>query len=172
MANSKKDKEGYIDEDYILNKLERTHDQDVTLTPDFVLKEKARITLIVAGVFLAVFYLFNSLWGFFNLPVQLVLLIGAPLLSFAATVYLTFYGRSTFLSKLSGVVCLASFVVNLSALVTLFTVMPSSLPLLVWALFSVFLYFMCHSRIFLVSGLVFTGLLFTFLSNIEYIYNW
>jgi len=94
-----------------------------------------RIASFLGALALAasVFFLFYQFWGRFSSTTQVVTLIVAALLSFAATVFIAIKDRSGYFAKLAALVCFACFVLDIAMLGQIFNIIPSDKALLLWA---------------------------------------
>ncbi len=113
------------------------------------------------GLTASVFFLFYQFWGSFSTTIQLIILMATPLIGLAVTMYLS--GRETtgYFSKISGLVTLAAFVLNLSMFGQIFNITPSENALLIWGLFAFLLAYATDARLLLAMGII---LLASFLS--------
>lgn len=102
----------------------------------------------------AVFFFFYRIWGLLNTPVQVILLIAAPL---AATFLAGFAHRrehSGYFTSLAALVAVACFVLDLSVLGQTFNLVPSRNAFLAWALFALILAYSWGLKLVLTAGLV------------------
>ncbi len=105
---------------------------------------------LCAGVFL----LFYRFWGLFATPVQVGLLIAAPLLGLAAMDFASRRERTLYFTALIGLVTFACFVLNLTMLGQLFNITPSPNAFLAWGAFALILAYVYGLRLPLAAGLI------------------
>jgi uncharacterized membrane protein len=96
----------------------------------------------------SLFFLFYQFWGFVPTSVQVFTLIAVPLLSFVACIYLQQKGQ-TYFAKITGLISLASFVLNLSMFGQIFNIAPSPNAFLIWSVFALLLAYATVSRVLL-----------------------
>ena len=115
-----------------------------------------RIASTIAGLALcaAVVLFFNRIWGGLAIPVQVAVLIGAPLACLAAMEWTSRRERTLYYTGLLGMVAFASAVLNLSALGGIFNLRGGPNAFLVWAVFGLALAYAYRLRLLLAAGLV------------------
>jgi len=106
------------------------------------------------GLAASVFFLFYQFWGRFSTSIQVVILVAAPLLGLAATLYASHKEKTGYFSKLLGLVSFACFILNLSMFGQIFNIAPSPNAFLVWALFAFILAYASDARLLLAAGIV------------------
>ena len=106
------------------------------------------------GLAASLFFLFYQFWGFFSTGVQVVILVVAPFVGMAATIYFARREKTGYFSKLAGLATIACFVLNLSMLGQIFNITPSPNAFLVWALFAVILAYASDARLLLAAGIL------------------
>jgi hypothetical protein len=106
------------------------------------------------GLAASVFFLFYQFWGRFSTNTQTFILIMAPLLGLAATMYASHREKTGYFSKLLGLVSFACFVLNLSMFGQIFNITPSSTAFLVWAVFAFLLAYASDARLLLAAGII------------------
>lgn len=102
----------------------------------------------------AVFFFFYRFWGELTTAVQVVLLIGAPLLLTLSVALIASRDRSLYFVSLLALVAVAAFVLNLSMLGKIFNITPSPNAFLVWAAYALLLAYSYRLKLILVAGLV------------------
>lgn len=106
----------------------------------------------------SVFFLFRQFWGDLGSAVQVGVLIGAALASFAATLLLRTRDASGYFTKLAAMVAFACFALNVYLLGKIFNITPSDKAFLVWAAYALLLAYACEQRLLLGVGILcFTG---------------
>ena len=106
------------------------------------------------GLAASVFFLFYQFWGRFSTNTQVIILIAAPLIGLAATMYASQREKTGYFSKLLGLVCLACFILNLSMFGQIFNITPSANAFLVWAIFAFLLAYASDARLLLAAGII------------------
>ena len=106
------------------------------------------------GLAASLFFLFYQFWGFFSTGVQVVILVAAPFVGMATTIYFARREKTGYFSKLAGLATIACFVLNLSMLGQIFNISPSPNAFLVWALFAVILAYASDARLLLAAGIL------------------
>ena len=101
----------------------------------------------------AVFFFFYRFWGALTTPVQVGLLLAAPLVATLVMEYAARRERTLYFASLAGLVAIASFVLNLSVLGRIFNITPSQHAFLAWAAFALLLAYGYGLRLLLVAGL-------------------
>lgn len=115
-----------------------------------------RIASFLGALALAasVFFLFYQFWGRFTETAQVIILIGAPLGMFAATVWIQGRDATGYFTKLAAMVAFACFVLNLVMLGQIFNITPSDKALLPWAALALLLAYACDLRLLLGAGII------------------
>lgn len=106
------------------------------------------------GLAASVFFLFYQFWGRFSTGIQVFILIVAPLIGLAATMYASHREKTGYFSKLLGLVSFACFVLNLSMFGQIFNIAPSVNAFLVWAIFAFILAYASDARLLLAAGII------------------
>jgi uncharacterized membrane protein len=106
------------------------------------------------GLAASVFFLFYQFWGRFSTGIQVFILIAAPLISLAATMYSSYREKTGYFSKLLGLVSFACFVLNLSMFGQIFNITPSANAFLIWAVFAFILAYASDARLLLATGII------------------
>jgi uncharacterized membrane protein len=102
----------------------------------------------------SVFFLFRQFWDRFSTAVQVVVLIGAALGTFGATVWIQGRESSGYFTKLAAMVAFACFVINIGLLGQIFNITPSDKALVPWAAFAFLLAYTCDLRLLLATGIL------------------
>ena len=102
----------------------------------------------------SVFFLFYQFWGYFSTPVQVSILISAPLLTLFVTYWVSQREATGYFAKLLSMVSFACFVLNLVMLGQIFNITPSENALLVWAGFGFLLAYAFDVRLLLAMGIL------------------
>lgn len=115
-----------------------------------------RIASFLGALALAasVFFLFYQYWGLFTTSAQLVVLIGAPVILFSATMWVAQSDDSGYFVKLVAMVTFACFVLNVTMLGELFNITPSANALLAWAALALLLAYSLDVRLLLAAGIL------------------
>jgi uncharacterized membrane protein len=83
-----------------------------------------------------------------------VVLIGAALGTFGATLWIQGRESSGYFTKLAAMVAFACFVINISLLGQIFNITPSDKALVPWAAFALLLAYTCDLRLLLAAGIL------------------
>ena len=102
----------------------------------------------------SVFFLFYQFWGYLTTPVQVSVLISAPLLSLFATYWVSQREATGYFAKLLSMLAFACFVLNLVMLGQIFNITPSANALLIWAIFGFLLAYAFDVRLLLGMGIL------------------
>lgn len=115
-----------------------------------------RIASFLGAVALAasVFFLFYQFWGRLGTASQVVVLSGASIISFIATVMVAARDASGYFTKLVGLVAFACFVLNISMFGQIFNITPSDKALLVWSALALLLAYAYDVRLLQVAGVL------------------
>ncbi len=102
----------------------------------------------------SVFFLFYQFWGYLTTPLQVSILVSAPLLTLFATYQVSQREATGYFAKLLSMVSFACFVLNLVMLGQIFNITPSPNALLTWALFGFLLAYAFDVRLLLAMGIL------------------
>ena len=102
----------------------------------------------------SVFFLFRQFWGRFDTLMQVSILIGAALATFAGTLLLRERDASGYFTKLAAMVAFACFVLNVAMLGQIFNITPSDKAFIVWAAYAMLLAYACDLRLLLAAGII------------------
>ena len=103
----------------------------------------------------AVVLCFLKYWGFLSVPVQIVLVMLAPLAALAGAEYAARRERTLYFAGLIALVALASFITNLIVLGRIFNIIPTNTVLLAWGTLAILLAYRYGLRPHLALGLTF-----------------
>ena len=98
---------------------------------------------------ISIFFLFYQFWGFISVPVQVTVLITAPVLFLFLSLRLVNRDKNVYFAKIAALISLSCFVLNLSMLGQIFNITPSPNAFLVWAGFAFLLAYACKARLLL-----------------------
>jgi Predicted membrane protein (DUF2157) len=130
---------------------------DVDVTPgEKGLSRGMRIAAFLGALALAAsaVLLFYRIWGTIAMPVQVAILVAAPLLALGATEYAARRERSGYFATLAALVAFAAFVLDISALGDIFAIAPSDTAFLAWAAFGFAIAYGYGLRLLLVAGIL------------------
>lgn len=115
-----------------------------------------RIASLLGALALAasLFFLFYRFWGLLDIPVQVLVLLAAPLLGLALTAALLRLDDSGYFAKLAALLTFTAFVLDLVMLGQIFAITPTDQALLAWAALALLLAYACDLRLLLVLGLL------------------
>lgn len=102
----------------------------------------------------AVFFFFYRIWGHITTPVQIFLLIVAPLSMTFAAWSASRKDSSRSFSQVCGVLSLACFILNIAVLGRIFNVAPSPNAFLVWSALALILAYSMELHLLLVAGIL------------------
>jgi uncharacterized membrane protein len=102
----------------------------------------------------SVFFLFRQFWGRFAIPVQVTILVGAALGTFAATLLIRERDASGYFTKLAAMVAFACFVLDVAMLGQIFSITPSDKAFIAWAAYALLLAYACELRLLLAAGIL------------------
>jgi len=141
--------------DSLLKSLAEKFDIDTT-TRQKQLSSGMKIASFIGALALAasVFFLFYQFWGYFSTPVQVSILICAPLLTLFASYRVAQRELTGYFAKLLSMVSFACFVLNLIMLGQIFNITPSDKALLMWAAYAFLLAYAFDVRLLLVMGIL------------------
>jgi uncharacterized membrane protein len=116
-----------------------------------------RIASTLGGLALcsAVVLFFTRYWGYLGTPLQLAVLILTPLVLLAATEFAAHRERTPYFTGLLSLMALASFILNLVVVGSIFNITSSEKALLPWGLFAMLLAYRYGLRLMLALGLLF-----------------
>jgi uncharacterized membrane protein len=112
-------------------------------------------TLGALALCAAVILLFTRYWGYFDTAIQVGILILMPLVFLACTECVAQRDRTPYFTGLLALVALASFILNLVAVGSVFNITTSERALLPWGVFAILLAYRYGLRLLLVPGLTF-----------------
>jgi uncharacterized membrane protein len=115
-----------------------------------------RIASFLGALALAasIFFLFYQFWGALPTPVQVAILVLAPLGTFLGTMWVQKVDSTGYFTKLAAMVSFASFVLNISMLGQIFNITPSDNALIAWAALALLLAYTCELRLLLAAGIL------------------
>ena len=107
-----------------------------------------------AALSAAIFLFFFRIWGLITTPVQVAILIIAPVLAALGVEIAARKEKTFYFAAIIGLVSFACFVLNLSVLGRIFNITPSQNAFLAWALFAFILAYTYGLRILLIAGIL------------------
>ena len=115
-----------------------------------------RIASFLGALALAasLFFLFYQFWGDFPTGAQVATLVLAPFVGLIVTMYFSNIDTDGYFAKLSGMVTLSCFVLNLLMLGQIFNITPSENAFLIWAIFAFILAYASDTRLLLAAGII------------------
>lgn len=139
----------------LLRELEQQFDVDTTAGQK-QMSVGMRVVSFLGALALAasVFFFFYRIWGLISTPVQLLILIGAPVLAVVGMEWTRQREHSPYFTSLIGLVAFAAFVLNLNLLGSIFNINPSQNAFLVWGTFALLLSYTHDLKLLLVSGII------------------
>lgn len=115
-----------------------------------------RIASTIGALALAAstYFLFYRFWGLMATPLQVVILIAAPVLAVIVMEFCSRLERRLYFTSLAGLLAVACFVLNISVLGSIFSMKPSATPFLFWGVFALILAYAYNLRLVLVAGIL------------------
>jgi hypothetical protein len=98
-------------------------------------------------------FLFYQFWGYLTTITQVSVLVISPILLFILTLTLTDKEKHAYVSKMSALICFASFVLNLSMLGQIFNITPSPNAFVTFSAFAFLLAYICQTRLMLIFAI-------------------
>ena len=139
----------------LLQKFSTIYDVDISVqSKQLTLGMKIASLFGALAMAISIFFLFYQFWGHLNTFTQVGILITAPVSLFLLSLYLAQKEKNAYFSKISALVSLVCFVLNLSMLGQVFNITPSPNAFVVWAAFSFLLAYACNARLLLFFGIV------------------
>ena len=102
----------------------------------------------------AVFFFFYRFWGYFSTTLQVIILVGAPLLATLGVEVAARKEKTLYFANIMALVAVACFVLNLTMLGQIFDITPTQNAFLAWAAFSLILAYRYGMRLLLVAGII------------------
>jgi uncharacterized membrane protein len=112
-------------------------------------------TLGALALCAAVVLFFTHYWGYLNVPAQLAIVITTPLALLAGTEFVARRERTPYFTGLLALVSLASFVLNLVVVGSIFNITSTEQALLPWGGLAMLLAYRYGLRLLLAAGLLF-----------------
>lgn len=114
-----------------------------------------RIASLIGALALsaAVFFFFYRIWGLLNVPLQVVVLIAAPIIAILLAGWAHRREPSAYFTSLAALVAVACFVLNLSVMGQIFNLVPTRSAFLLWAAFALILAYSWSLKLVLTAGL-------------------
>lgn len=138
----------------LLQELSTTFDLDTSIqSKQLTLGMKIASLFGALAMAISLFFLFYQFWGYISTSIQVVILIAAPISLFLLSLHLAQKEKSAYFSKISALVSLSCFVLNLSMLGQIFNISPSPNAFSVWAAFAFLLAYACNARLLLFFGI-------------------
>lgn len=102
----------------------------------------------------AVFFFFYRFWGLFSVPLQVSILVAAPIATLAGVEFAARRESTLYFASLISLVALTAFVLDLTMLGQIFTITPTQNAFLAWGGFSLIIAYTYRLRLILVAGLI------------------
>jgi uncharacterized membrane protein len=107
-----------------------------------------------AAISAAVFFFFYRFWGLLGIPMQVAILVLAPILATLGVEFAARKERTLYFAAIIGLVAFACFVLDLSMLGQIFSIAPTQNAFLVWSAFAFILAYTYGIRILQVAGII------------------
>ena len=101
----------------------------------------------------SLFFLFYQFWGYLTTINQASVLVISPILLFILTLTLADKEKHAYFSKMSALICFASFVLNLSMLGQIFNITPTPNAFVTFSAFAFLLAYICQTRLMLIFAI-------------------
>jgi uncharacterized membrane protein len=101
----------------------------------------------------AVFFFFYRFWGLLSTPLQVTILIAAPVAATAGIDLAARREKTLYFASLIGLVAFAAFVLDLSMLGQIFAITPTQNAFLVWGAFGLIIAYTYRLRLLLTAGI-------------------
>jgi len=101
----------------------------------------------------AVFFFFYRFWGLLSTPLQVTVLVTAPIVATAGIDLTARRERTLYFASLIGLVAFAAFVLDLSMLGQIFSITPTQNALLAWGAFALIIAYSYRLKLLLTAGL-------------------
>lgn len=139
----------------LLKDLKQQYDIDTTLQQK-QMSLGMRVVSFLGALALAasVFFFFYRIWGLISTPIQVLILIGTPILMLFALEFTWKREQNPYFTSLIGLVAFASFVLNLNLLGAIFNITPTQNVFLVWGAFAFLLAYAYNLWLLLVFGII------------------
>lgn len=102
----------------------------------------------------SLFFLFYQYWGYFITPIQVIVLVAAPLISLAIAVWMKGLDATGYYAKLAALVSFVSWVLNIVMMGSIFNMSPSPNAFAAFAVYGFLLAYMLHVRLLLAAALI------------------
>jgi uncharacterized membrane protein len=106
---------------------------------------------------IACFLFFYRFWGLMSVPVQVLILLAAPVVATAGVEVAARREKTLYVASILGLVAFACFVLDISVLASIFNMRPSPNGLLLWGVFALALAYTYGLRTLLLVGILVTG---------------
>jgi uncharacterized membrane protein len=138
-----------------LSELARQFDVDTSVSQKRV-SWGMRIASTLGGIAIcaAVVLFFMRYWGYLDTPIQVAILIAVPLFALAAAEFAARRERTLYFTGLLALVALASFVMNLAGIGSIFNINSTERALLAWGTFALLVAYRYGLRLHLALGLL------------------
>jgi uncharacterized membrane protein len=137
-----------------LNRLARQFDVDVNpASKQMSLGMRVVSFLGALALSAAVFFFFYRFWGVLSTSAQASILICAPLVLLAGVEFTARREKTLYFTSLISLVAFTAFILDLSMLGQIFTIIPTQNAFLAWGAFALILAYTYRLRLMLVAGL-------------------
>lgn len=141
--------------DALLQQLHQQQDIDLTEQASHVSLGMQIVSCLGALALAAsLFFLFYQYWGLFTTPLQVSILVLAPLLTLVLAVWFCRWDRSGYYAKLAALVSFMAWVLNIVMLGNIFNLSPSPNAFGLFALYGFLLAYLLHVRLLLAAAML------------------
>jgi hypothetical protein len=106
------------------------------------------------GLSASIFFLFYQFWGALSTTVQVLILVISPIITLSVAIYLYKKEKTSYFSKIFGLISFVCFVLNISLLGEIFNISPSIDAFLIWSIFALLLAYAINTRLLLVFAIL------------------
>ncbi len=141
--------------DNLLRALQQAQDVDINERARHLSIGMQIVSFLGAGALAAsLFFLFYQYWGYFGTPTQVVVLIAAPVISFAVAILIKRFDSTGYYAKLAALVSFVSWVLNIVMMGSIFNMAPSPNAFAALAIYGFLLAYLLHVRILLAAAIL------------------
>jgi hypothetical protein len=138
----------------LTTELSNTFDIDMTVqSKQFTVGMKIASLAGALAMASSLYFLFYQFWGHLTNIAQSCVLVVSPILLFLLTIKLASKEKHAYFSKISALVCFASFVLNLSMLGQIFNITPSANAFATFSALAFILAYICKTRLMLLFAI-------------------
>lgn len=139
----------------LLQQLQQQQDIDLTEQARHISLGMQIVSFLGALALAAsLFFLFYQYWGFFSTPLQISILVLAPLVTLSIALWLYRLDNSGYFAKLAALVSFVAWLLNIMMLGSIFNIAPSANAFALFALYGFLLAYLLQVRLLLVAAML------------------